>query len=284
MTVKTFSSWKGPSWESQWTKMVFISLGLHLLILGLFLNIFPKGGSAKKQDPAYFVNLVSLPGSGPSGNRAKTEEPPPPPSPPPPRVEPKAVSIPKPVPEKSLRIEDRSKTLDQALEQLRKKVQQEKSLDKTINRLENKVKDEQNLEKAMAQIEKKKQSVTGAGQGTGSGGSGNITSSVPGGPDSLGIQFQLYQASMVTRIKRNWGLPEGLRKGNDISADLMVRVNRNGQIEDFRFERKSGIEVFDQEVQRTLKKSSPLPPLPEGYPKNSYEFFLTFHSKDLSGK
>ena len=284
MTPKTFSSWKAPSWESQWMKMVFISLGLHLLILGLFLNIFPKGGTGIKLEPAYYVDLVSLPAGGPIGNNSKMKEPVAAPSPPPPRAEPKPIPIPKPVPEKPLPVEDRSKTLDQAMEKLKQKVLKERSLEKNINRLENKVKDEQNLEKALAQLEKKRQSSSATGTGTGSGGPGNVTSSVPGGSDSLGIQFQLYQASMVSRIKRNWGLPEGLRKGNDISADLMVRINRNGQIEDFRFERKSGIEVFDQEVIRTLKKSSPLPPLPEGYPKNSYEFFLTFHSKDLSGK
>jgi colicin import membrane protein len=283
MTLKTFSSWKGPSWESQWMKMVSISLGLHLLILGLFLNIFPKGGTAKKLDPAYFVDLVSLPGNGSTGTLAKTKESLPAPPSPPPRIEPKPVSIPKTVPGKPLPVEDRSKNLDQALEKLKQKVQKETSLEKTLTRLEDKVKDERTLEKALAQIEKKKQSSPATGAGTGSGGSGNITSSAPGGQDSLGIQFQLYQASMVSRIKRNWGLPEGLRKGSDISADLMVRISRTGRIEEFRFERKSGTEVFDQEVIRTLKKSSPLPPLPEGYPKNSYEIYLTFHSKDLSG-
>lgn len=284
MTVKTFSSWKRPSWENQWMKMVSISLGLHLLILGLFLNIFPKGGTVKKLDPAYFVDLVSLPGNGSIGTIPKTKTPfsAPSPSPPPPRIEPKPVPLLKPVPEKSLRVEDRSKTLDQAMEQLKQKVQKEKSLEKTLSRLEDKIKDEQTLEKALAQIEKKKQLSSVAVAGTGSGGSGNITSSTPGGQDGLGVQFQLYQASIVSQIKRNWGLPDGLRKGSDISADIVVRISRNGRIEDLRFERKSGIEVFDQEVLRTLKKSSPLPPLPDGYPKKSYDFGLTFHSKDLS--
>jgi TonB family protein len=283
MTAKTFSSWKGPSGESQWMKMVFISFGLHLLILGLFLNIFPKGGTAKKLDPAYFVDLVSMPGSGPIGNNPKTKEPIAAPSPPPPRVEPKPIPIPKSVPEKPIKIEDRSKTLDQALEQIKQKVQKEKSLEKTLTRMEDKVKGEQALEKTLAQFEKKKQASSATGPETGPGGPGTVTSSAPGGPDSLGIQFQLYQASLVSRIKRNWGLPEGLRKGSDISADIMIRISRSGRIEDFRFERKSGIEAFDQEVFRTLKRSSPLPALPEGYPKNNYEFFLTFHSKDLSG-
>ena len=287
MTVKTFSSWKGPSWESQWMKMVSISLGLHLLVLGLFLNIFPKGGTAKKLDPAYFVDLVSLPGNGSIGTLPKTKESLSTPSPPSPRVEPKPVSLPKPVPEKSLRVEDRSKTLDQAMDQLKQKVLKEKSLEKTLSRLEDKVKDEQTLEKALAQIEKKKQSSSATGAGTGSGGSGKITSSAPGGQDSLGIQNQLYYASLISRINRNWSLPEGLIKGKDISAVIVIQISRNGRIEDAKFEKKSGIGAFDQEVLRALKNSDPLPPLPEGFHRNIFGFGevgLTFSPKGLSGK
>jgi colicin import membrane protein len=282
MTFSAFSSWKGPSGEGEWTKMISISLGLHLLILVLFLNIFPKGIIKNKLEPAYMVNLVSLPGVEVIGN--KPNEPLAAPPPPPPRVEPKPISLPKPVPEKtSLMTEDRSKALEQAMEQLKKKVQQEKSLEKTISRMENKAKDDQRLEKALARIESNKRSSPPASQSTGLGGPGNISSSTPGMADEMGIQFQFYHASIRSRIKRNWVLPEGLLKKSDISAEIMIRISRNGRIEDSRFERKSGLEAFDQEVIRTIKKSDPLPPLPEGYPRTSYEVILTFHSKDLSG-
>jgi TonB family protein len=283
MTVKSFSAWTGPSWEKQWMKMISISLGLHLFTLALFLNIFPGGGTVKKVEPSYIVNLVSLPGSGPIGNNQKSEQPIVVPSPPSPREEPKPVAIPKPVPEKPLRVEDRTKTLDQAMEQLKKKVQQEKSLDKTLSRLEDKINNEQALERALTQLEKKKQSASSAGPGTGPGGPGNVSSFGPGVQDGSGIQLQLYHASLLGRIKKNWVLPEGLLKRKDISAIVVILISRNGRIENYRFERKSGIEAFDQEVLRTLKKSDPLPALPEGYPKNIYEIFLTFYSKDLSG-
>ena len=69
--------------ESQWMKMVFISLGLHLLILGLFLNVFPKGGTGKKLEPAYYVDLVSLSAGGPIGDNSKIKEAVAAPSPPP---------------------------------------------------------------------------------------------------------------------------------------------------------------------------------------------------------
>ncbi len=116
------------------------------------------------------------------------------------------------------------------------------------------------------------------------GGSGNgiIASTGQPGSGGVGMQFQIYHAALRSRIKKNWFLPEGLLKKTDISADILVRIAQNGRIEETRFERKSGNETFDQEVVRTLKKSEPLPPLPEGYPRSSYEVVLTFHSLDLS--
>lgn len=288
MTFSEFSFGRGPFKEVQWTKMVFISLGLHLLVLALFLNVFPHGVAKRNLEPAYVVDLVSSLGEGPGGNKSKESLLSP--SPPPARREAKPIIIPKTVPEKPPQVKkNESKALDQALEKLQKRVEQEKSLEKTLSRLENQVKDEQRLEKALSRIAKKNQSsstpstASTAGQGTGLAGPGTVSSSAPGVPDGLGIQFQLYHASLRSRIKKNWVLPESLLKRNDISAEIMIRIGRPGRIEDFRFERKSGIEAFDQEVIRTIKKSDPLPPLPEGFPKNSYEVILTFHSKDLSG-
>jgi colicin import membrane protein len=281
MNFSGFSSWQEPSKEGQWTKMVFISLGLHLLVLALFLNIFPQGGAKRKMEPAYFVNLVSSPGDEPIGNTLKESLPIPSSSPV--RAETKSILLPKPVFKKSPESKDEhTKELEQALEQLKKKVTQQKSLEKTLGQLEKKVKEEQALEKALNRIEGKQSALT-APTRSGISGPGTIASSVPGSQDGLGMEFQLYHASVRSRIKKNWVLPEGLLKKSDISAEIMIRINRNGRIEDSRFERKSGLEAFDQEVIRTIKKSDPLPALPVGYPKSSYEVILTFHSKDLSG-
>lgn len=299
MTLSQFSSWEGPSKEGLWTKMVLISIGLHFFVLALFLNVFPQGGVKRNLEPAYIVDLVSSTGEGPVGN--KTKEPFPSPSRSPAQEETKPITIPKPVPEKTPPVkQDQSKMLDKAVEQLKRKVEQDNSLEKTFSRLknqvkeeqhlektfsrlENQVKDEQHLEKALSQIEKKKQSSSTTGKGTGGSGTGTVSSSTPGTQDGLGIQFQLYHAALRSQIKKNWVLPEGLLKKSDISAEIMIRISRNGRIEDSRFEKKSGLDAFDQEVLRTLKKSEPLPPLPEGYPKGSYEVVLTFHSKELSG-
>ena len=276
------------SLDSPWVKMVLISLGLHTLIFAFFLNIFPKTGISRKLEPAYIVNLVSVPGGGPAAyhDTPGRKEPEPAPkieSRPSPKPEPAA---PKPTPQKipAFKAEE-SKSLDQALEKLKKKVEQERSLEKSIDRLEKKVKSEEALDQALTKLEKKKQTGPAAGSGTvgtAGSGTGSISSTATGGTDGLGIQFQIYHASLRSRIKKNWVLPENLLKRTDISAEVLVRIGRSGRLEDFHFERKSGSEGFDQEVMRTLKKSDPLPPLPDSYPKGSYEIILTFYAKDLS--
>lgn len=322
MTLSPFHLGNGLEKEGLWTKMIPVSVGMHLLILALFLNVLPQGKAVNNLEPAYVVDLVSPPGGGSSGE--KIEKAPAPSSPPQapslpaskksvaikkeepkalkPVVEPKPIPIPKSIPEKSLPAkEDQSKVLDQALEKLKKKVQQEQSLENTLTHLEKKVQQDKSLESALNRLEKKVQAGQGRGKtlaradnkgqtspeggsGAGVGGAGAIASSNPGVSDGVGIQFQLYNASLRSQIKKNWGLPEELLKRKDISAEILIKIARNGHIEDSRFQRKSGLEAFDQEVLRTLKKSEPFPPLPDGYPKSTYDVILTFHSKELSGK
>jgi colicin import membrane protein len=279
MTFSMLSSWKASSREGRLMNMVLFSLGLHLLILAFFLNIFPRGSEKKSFEPAHIVNLVSSPGEGPMTKPLQESSP----SPPAGRIETEPIPLPKPVPKKvPEKSADHTKEIDQALEHLRKEVLQKKNLEKTLGQLAKKVKEEQALEKVLKRIEGKHTAPPVSAKTSGSG-PGTIASSVPGGREGLGVEFQLYHASIRTIIKKNWVLPEGLLKKNDISAEVTIRISRNGRIEDSRFERKSGSEAFDQEVLRTLKKSDPLPPLPGGYPKNSYEVVLTFHAKDLSG-
>lgn len=257
------------------TRMVLVSLGLHLLVLLFFPGLFLGKGNPVRIRPTYTVDLVTLPGEGQAlGPVSEGKVPSASPTHPP---EAKAISLPKPVPEKVKRAkEDSTRSLEQALERLKKKVQQEKSLDQTFSRMEDRLKREQALERTLSQLELKRRSTSEEG-----GGSGDVTSSNVGSGGS-GVGFRLYYAEVLSRIKRNWLLPENLLKRKDLSAVVMIIVQRSGRIEEVRFERKSGVEQFDQEVLRTLKKSDPLPPLPEGFPRSRHDIYLTFYSRELS--
>jgi TonB family protein len=273
--------------------MLLGSLVLHVLLFLLILNILPQGPNQRPWGPAYEVDLVSLgtgpaPAPAPAAGRDQKAAPPATPARPAPPAKAKPLAVPRPAPlpeKKSIAVPEEPQALDKALESLKKKVAEEKKLERSFHRLENKVKNQEMLDQALARLEKKSSvpaKVARSGPpGSGEGMEGAVTAGSPAGAPGAGLQFQIYHASLRTRIKKNWVLPEGLLKKTDLSADLLVRIARNGKIEDFRFERKSGVASFDQEVVRTLKKSDPLPPLPDGYPRGTYEVVLTFHSNDL---
>lgn len=287
MIAQTVPDWRKPDQGKNWGRMLAFSLLLHLVIVIFFIQVVPPGKAPRPLEAAYLVNLISPsegPAGGPEAPRAAIPGPPPSPVKP---VSPKEVPPPRAV-EKlpPSKLED-PQSLEKALEKIRKKIDQEKNLERSFHQLENKVKSQETLGQALARLERrqvKAEKTGGSPTGRGEGGEGAITAAGQPGSGGVGMQFQIYHAALRSRIKKNWFLPEGLLKKADISADVLVRIAQNGRIEETRFERKSGNESFDQEVVRTLKKSEPLPPLPEGYPRNSYEVVLTFHSRDLGGQ
>jgi colicin import membrane protein len=287
MIAQGVTDWKKPEPVKNWGRMLAFSLGLHLLLLIFFFQLAPRGQALRPLEAAYTVNLIS-PGEGPAGGpealRAADSVPLPSPAKP---VSPKEIPPNRTVEKLPPSGLEDPQSLDKALEKIKKKIDQEKSLERSFHQLENKVKNQETLGQALARLERKQaksEKTGGSPAGRGEGGSGIITSAGQAGSGGVGMQFQIYHAALRSRIKKNWFLPEGLLKKADISADILVRIAQNGRIEETRFERKSGNDSFDQEVVRTLKKSEPLPPLPEGYPRNSYEVVLTFHSKDLGGQ
>jgi colicin import membrane protein len=290
MTGGSLSAWTDRDPGKNWGRMLLGSLALHALLLLGFLKIIPLGPGLPPLVPAYEVDLVSL-GDGPPSQAPTGGEPaaaPVQPAAPAPPAKAKPVAIPKPPPpeKKIASLPEEPKALDQALERLKKKVGEENNLERSFHRLENRVKNQELLDQALTRLEKKTAGSSKSRSGTpgsGGGSEGSVTAGSPAGSTGAGLQFQIYHASLRTRIKKNWVLPEGLLKKTDLSADLLVRIARNGKIDDFRFERKSGVASFDQEVVRTLQKSDPLPPLPEGYPRGVYEVILTFHANDLGG-
>jgi colicin import membrane protein len=287
MIVQAVPDWKKPDLQKNWGRMLAFSLGLHLLLLIFFFQLVPRGQAVRPLEAAYTVTLIS-PGEGPAGGpeAPRAADPAPLPSPAKP-VSPKEIPPTRAVEKLPPSALEDPQSLDKALEKIKKKIDQEKSLERSFHQLENKVKNQETLGQALARLERKQakaEKTGGSPAGRGEGGTGIITSAAQPGSGGVGMQFQIYHAALRSRIKKNWFLPEGLLKKTDISADILVRIAQNGRIEETRFERKSGNETFDQEVVRTLKKSEPLPPLPEGYPRNSYDVVLTFHSRDLGGQ
>ncbi|RPJ02800.1 MAG: TonB family protein [Deltaproteobacteria bacterium] len=118
-------------------------------------------------------------------------------------------------------------------------------------------------------------SATGAKAGAQEGGGGS--------PDGgqVGLARRLYYTEVWNAIRRQWAMPEFL-KSQKLEAVLVVVVRRDGKILDLQFERKSGQPVFDESVERAVRKAEPLPPFPEIYSPPKEEIGLRFRPEDIT--
>ena len=78
-------------------------------------------------------------------------------------------------------------------------------------------------------------------------------------------QIEIYQAEVSVRLKNNWVFSEKLAgdtKG--LESRLVIKILPDGKITDVWFEKRSGNTYLDNSAYKTVMKSNPLPPLPEG--------------------
>ena len=86
-----------------------------------------------------------------------------------------------------------------------------------------------------------------------------------------------YYSRIWARIKGAWTIPENLSKEVvDLEAILIVIIERDGTIQKWWFEKKSGHPAYDQTVVRAIMKADPLPPIPKDFSENTIEIGLRF--------
>lgn len=129
--------------------------------------------------------------------------------------------------------------------------------------------------------------VKGAGiPGSGVKGSspGIIGGTGSGAGGSFGV-LDIYKAEIYYKIQQNWAYSEQLGgKGADTAVVLVIKILRDGEISDIRFEKKSGNRYLDDSAYRAIQKSNPLPPVPEQYDRTYYEVGLRFGTAGLRQK
>jgi colicin import membrane protein len=110
-----------------------------------------------------------------------------------------------------------------------------------------------------------------SGDGEGSGEGTNARS----GDNTSGAE-KLYQAAIFKRLQQFWALPEFKKWDPSLTAIVVITINQEGAITNQFFEKRSGDKVFDQFVEKTLRDSVPLPPIPAALRKSQYEIGLRF--------
>lgn len=243
-----------PQTSDGFTRGVWVSLGVHVGILLLFLVknlVFPP--AIDNLPPAVRVDLVGLPDKiqtlePPAAKPAEPAEAPPPEKPAAP--EPKAE---KPAPPKK----------DDAIKLTPSKDKAKAALDKlkTMAALD-KIKDD--VSKERTEAERKRLDALAEKARAGAKIKGNILA--PGtsltGIDRL--QHDQYAAAIDHHVKPFWQTPQWL-KGKGLKARVLVKFDARGNLISRQLVQGSGNPDFDQSAIETVDRAAPLPAPPEKF-------------------
>lgn len=104
----------------------------------------------------------------------------------------------------------------------------------------------------------------------------SVTSSSP--PLDLESKLNEYYGRVWLKIKGSWTIPENLIKEIvDLESIIVLIIARDGKVQKWWFEKKSGNDLYDQSVARAIKKAEPLPPIPKEIGENALEIGIRFY-------
>lgn len=93
-------------------------------------------------------------------------------------------------------------------------------------------------------------------------------------------QIEIYQAEVAVRLKNNWVFAENLAgETQGLESQLVIKIMADGSIADVWYAKRSGNSYLDESAYKTVEKSDPLPPLPEGY--SDYHLMVGFTPSGL---
>jgi TonB family protein len=99
----------------------------------------------------------------------------------------------------------------------------------------------------------------------------------PAGRGNEPSKTDAYWRQIKERIYSNWNIPAGRRQEmSGLEAGIIFEIQRNGKIQNIRFEKKSGNPLYDEMSLLALKNSEPLPPFPPDMKDESIEITMAF--------
>lgn len=289
-----------------------ISLAFHTVFF-LMLAFMPELRIPRRYNPSVInVSMVSLGEAIPAAEPAppgpvqpeiKAPEPPPvkktppkkkemvapkPPKPPKP-IPPKVVE--KPAPPDAISVAPKKKKKYKPKTSLKKKTYQSNKVVKSaVNRLQKKVEKSRpspvdeaiaKMRTRVAQTEATRRAQAAGSRGRGSAGRGAAAGRGALGPRAITL-IDIYRAEVPYHIGQNWAFSEMLAGlSTHLETVIVIKILASGEITDIKFEKKSGNKYLDDSAYRAVQKSSPLPPLPKGYPRSSYTLGLVFGPSGL---
>jgi len=231
-------------------KMVGVSLVIHIALV-VFLNFNPWPMIIKVRPTAYTVTL--MPVSIPEPEISKTPLPP----------VPKEEKI-KPV-EKVKPIEKPKK--DDIIEKVKKKERDKESL-KRLQEALDEVRKKAALDEIRKRVARKEREE-------------ERSTAILSAKTLLEMEskWNQYYSLIWAKVKGAWTIPENLLKEKemvDLEAIIVLIIERDGKIQKFWFEKKSGNALYDQSAMRAIKKADPLPPIPKELSEDTLEIGIRF--------
>jgi TonB family protein len=95
--------------------------------------------------------------------------------------------------------------------------------------------------------------------------------------DSKGLDFGPWLRRFEARVRRNWYIPMAAYSLTG-RVSITFYVHRNGALTELEIVKVSGVDSFDAAAFNALKLSTPVDPLPTGYPDEKALFTVTFIS------
>lgn len=95
------------------------------------------------------------------------------------------------------------------------------------------------------------------------------------------LKARRYVEQIDRLVQSQWAFPRDIPLPADIEAVVHVTVLANGTVTGLGFEKRSGNRYFDESVLKAVRKASPFPPLPEGLGGGRLEIGIRFHPGGL---
>ena len=250
-----------------------ISFIIHIA-LAAFLSLNPWPTITKVRPMAYTVTLMPVPITEP-----EIPKPPPPPVPKEEKIKPiekvKPVEKAKPVEKpkkddivekvkKKERDEESLKSLQEALEEIRKKIALD-DIQKRVAQKERSQQERSQQERSQKEREEERPATP-------------LPTPPQISPSKVSPELlAIYSSIVKAKILQEWTIPENLLKEMvDLETIIVVIIERDGRIQKPRLEKKSGNAIYDQSAMRAIKKAEPFPPIPKELGENTLEYEMRF--------
>jgi len=173
------------------------------------------------------------------------------------KEKPEEPKLEKPKPEKPKVDQKSLKGLQEALDDIRRKV----ALD--------------DIQRRVAQREKTEKEKTVTSSQTPS---AKPSTSSTVSPAQMESKLNEYYSVIWAKIKQEWTLPENLLKEMvDLETIIVIIIERDGKIQRSWFEKRSGDVHYDQAAMRAILKADPLPSIPRELNETTLEIGIRFY-------